>query len=224
MDILQFIIDNWLKLLPAAGTAVGVTFAAIPLFLIVGLVCAVVQLFFPRYGAPIVKAYLAVFRGTPLLIQVFWIFYGLPLIGLKLHPLLAGLLALTLNFGAYAAEIFRSGLMSVAVGQYEAGKVLGLGRILSLRKVALPQAFVVSAPALANQIIELFKNTSLLGLITVAELIRSGRQLSVATYNPLGSWLLVAAYYIVIAGVGIALIRRFERRANRRLVRLGVNA
>jgi His/Glu/Gln/Arg/opine family amino acid ABC transporter permease subunit len=218
MEVLNFISQHWRDLVPAAGVAVLVTIVTIPLFLGIGVASATAQLYGGKTGARTVGAYLAIFRGTPLLIQVFWIFYGLPLIGIRLPPIAAGILALALNFGAYSSEIVRSGLTSVAPGQHEAAKMLGMTRWQSLRRVVFPQAFVVSAPALANQVIELFKNTSLLGLITVAELIRAGRQLAVVTYNQMGSWMLVACFYIIIAGAASIAMRRFEKRTNRALV------
>jgi amine acid ABC transporter, permease protein, 3-TM region, His/Glu/Gln/Arg/opine family len=218
MEVLDFIDKHWLDLVPAAGIAVLVTIATIPLFLSVGVASATAQLYGGKLGARIAGVYLAVFRGTPLLIQVFWIFYGLPLVGIRLPPIAAGIIALALNFGAYSSEIIRSGLSAVPPGQHEAAKMLGMTRWQSLRRVVFRQAFVVSAPALANQVIELFKNTSLLGLITVAELIRAGRQLGVATYNPMGSWMLVACFYIIIAGAASIAMRRFEKRTNRVLV------
>lgn len=221
MKILEFFAQHWRELIPPAGVAVLVTLITIPIFLSIGTLSATSQVYGGRLAKRIVNVYLAIFRGTPLLIQVFWIFYGLPLIGIRLHPIVAGVLALSLNFGAYASEIVRSGLGSVAKGQYEAATMLGMTRRQALRRVVFPQALVVSAPSLINQVIELFKNTSLLGLITVAELIRAGRQLGVSTYDPMSSWLLVATFYVVIAGLAAFGMRRFERRINRALVSTG---
>ncbi|WP_239098738.1 amino acid ABC transporter permease [Micromonospora qiuiae] len=219
--MIEFFAQHWRELVPPAGVAILVTLITIPIFLAIGAWSATSQLYGGRLAKRVVNSYLAVFRGTPLLIQVFWIFYGLPLIGIRLHPIVAGILALSLNFGAYASEIVRSGLNSVAHGQHEAATMLGMTRRQSLRRVIFPQALVVSAPALANQVIELFKNTSLLGLITVAELIRGGRQLGVVTFDPMASWILVAAFYVVIAGLAAFGMRRFERRLNRALVSTG---
>lgn len=221
MDTLNFFADHWSSLLSGAATAILITVATVPLVLAIAATTASLRVFAPRAVAFLPACYVLLFRGTPLLVQVFWIFYALPFVGIRLDPIPAGILALALNFGAYSSEILRGALKSVHRGQLDAATMLGLKRSKTIRRVIIPQALVIATPALINQTIELFKNTSVLGLIAVVELVRQGRDLLVLTNNPLAVWLLVAAFYLVIAVPASRAMRRLEKRSSARIATEG---
>ena len=156
--------------------------------------------------------YVEVFRGTPLLIQLFIIFYGLPHFGIKLAPLAAAVIGLGLNYAAYEAENYRAGLLSVAKGQWEACQALGLSKAQSLRHVILPQAFRVSLPPVTNDFLSILKDSSLVSVISMVELTKVYGQLASATYDWLGLGLLTAAMYFLIGLPFVMLARRVERK------------
>ena len=148
--------------------------------------------------------YIDIIRGTPLLLQLFYIYYGLPEMGVVINGFVAGVLGLTLNFGAYLAELFRSGIQSVDAGQYEAARALGL------RRIVLPQALRTIFPALGNYALVLIKETSLVAVISVYELMRAGEMLAGATFQALTVYTMVGVIYFVLCSVLAYLFRRSE--------------
>jgi len=179
--------------------------------LILGLLVALVRISKYKFLSTLVSFYIDLFRGTPLLVQIIIIFYALPDLGIRLDRYPAGIVALTLNNGAYVAEIFRAGIESIAKGQTEAGRSLGLSYLQTMRKVILPQAFKRSLPPLTNSLIALLKDTSLVSVIGVQELLKQGRQLQtwLANSTPL---LGVALMYFIIIYPLIKLVQQLERR------------
>ncbi|GAB1575442.1 amino acid ABC transporter permease [Bordetella petrii] len=158
------------------------------------------------------RCYIEVIRGTPLLLQLFYIYYGLPELGVVINAFVAGVLGLTLNFGAYLAELFRSGIQSVDAGQYEAARALGLGKVQRLRNIVLPQALRTIFPALGNYALVLVKETSLVAVISVYELMRAGEMLAGATFQALTVYTLVGIIYFCMCAVLSYLFRRSEKR------------
>ena len=150
------------------------------------------------------RVYIDIIRGTPLLLQLFYIYYGLPEMGVVINGFVAGVLGLTLNFGAYLAELFRSGIQSVDAGQYEAARALGL------RRIVLPQALRTIFPALGNYALVLIKETSLVAVISVYELMRAGEMLAGATFQALTVYTMVGVIYFVLCSVLAYLFRRSE--------------
>jgi polar amino acid transport system permease protein len=160
--------------------------------------------------------YIELFRDVPVLIQLIWFFYALPvLIGVQLTPFVATALALALNTSAYCAEIFRGGIESMARGQSEAAKALGMTRRTSLRRIILPQVIRRMLPAFTNRAIELAKVTSLASVLSVHELMYQGRLLSSVYYRPLEILTTVAAIYFVLIWPGSFLAARLETRLAR---------
>ena len=131
-----------------------------------------------------VAFYISFIRGTPLLVQIFLIYYVLPVFGLNLGPFTAGIVAITLNSAAFVTEILRGGLASVPIGQFEAAKSLGVSGIALWRKIILPQTFITSIPPLVNEFTMVLKATALLSVITVVELMRVSQQIYSANYHP----------------------------------------
>jgi L-cystine transport system permease protein len=146
--------------------------------LVLALAVALARLSKVRVLAALGRAYVSVIRGTPLLVQLFVIFYGLPTIGVKLDPWPSAIIAFSLNVGGYAAEIIRAAILSVPKGQWEAAHMIGMSNRLALRRIIVPQAARVSVPPLSNTFISLVKDTSLASLILVTELFRKSQEIA----------------------------------------------
>jgi glutamine transport system permease protein len=144
------------------------------------------------------KAYIDVVRATPLLAQLYFLYFGLPRLGFVLPELVVGILALSLNSGAYVAEIIRAGILSIPHGQVEASVASGMTYVQRMRLVILPQAFKVTIPPLLGQAIVLVKDSALLSLISVAELTRAGQLLASDRFMPAEGFLTIAAFYLLL--------------------------
>ncbi len=172
-----------------------------------GLFMAVLRVFGPPVAAWPVLAFIEVIRGTPLLIQLFIIFYGLPSIGIRFSPLWAAVIGLGLNYAAYEAENYRAGIQSIPRGQLDAALALGLTRVQTIRKIVLPQAVRLVIPPVTNDFIALLKDSSLVSVITMVELTKMYGQLAATNYDYIGIGLLTAAIYFVL-GLPIARLSR----------------
>jgi cystine transport system permease protein len=159
--------------------------------------------------------YVSVMRGTPLLVQIFVIYYGLPGIGIEFTPVTAGVLALSLNSGAYLSESLRGAIVSIRHDQWRASFSLGLGYGQTLAHVVLPQALRVAVPSMSNTLISLIKDTSLVSVITVTELMLATKEVIATTFQPLPLYLAAAAIYWMLSLVFEQLQRVAERRLNR---------
>ncbi|HEU4851776.1 MAG TPA: amino acid ABC transporter permease [Telluria sp.] len=161
------------------------------------------------------SVYVSAMRGTPLLVQLFVIYYGLPSIGIEFTPVTAGVLALSLNAGAYLSESLRGAIQSIGQGQWRASYSLGLGYWQSLVHVVLPQALRVAAPSMSNTLISLIKDTSLVSVITMTELMLSTKEVIASTFQPLPLYIAAACIYWVMS-LGFEHLQRIaERRLNR---------
>jgi polar amino acid transport system substrate-binding protein len=152
-------------------------------------------------------AFIEVIRGTPLLIQLFMIFYGLPTLGIRLSPLWAAMIGLGINYAAYEAENYRAGIQSIPRGQLDAALALGLTRIQTIRKIILPQAVRLVIPPVTNDFIALLKDSSLVSVITMVELTKVYGQLASTYYDYIGIGLITAAIYFLL-GLPIARLSR----------------
>ena len=159
--------------------------------------------------------YVSVFRGTPLLVQLFVVYYGLPSIGIEFTPVMAGVLTLSLNAGAYLSESLRGAIDAVAQGQWRAAYSPGLGWGQTLRHVVLPQALRVAVPSMSNTLISLIKDTSLVSVITMTELMLVTKELISVTFRPLPLYVAAAIIYWMLSLFFEGLQRRAERRLNR---------
>ena len=157
-------------------------------------------------------AYIEVIRGTPLLMQLIFIYYGLPSVGIVLDAYAAGILGLSLNSAAYVGEIFRAGIQSVAKGQVEAARASGLTYAQSMRYVVLPQALRVVLPPLTNEFVAMLKDTSLVSTLAVAELLRIGREMQAWKSNTFSPFAGVALIYLSMTIPMTKLARHFEKR------------
>lgn len=155
--------------------------------------------------------YVEVFRGTSLLVQLFWIYFVLPMFGVTFSAMTAAILTLGLNYGAYVSEVVRSGIESVSEGQTEAAIALNMSRRQRMRRIILPQAFILMVPNLGNQLIELFKGTSLVSLITLTDLTYQGELLNGSTFESTKIYASLLLIYFVLAWPltkGMALLER----------------
>jgi len=161
------------------------------------------------------RVYVSFFRGTPLLVQLFLIYYGLPSIGLELSPLAAALIGFSLNMAAYACEILRSAISSIDRGQWEAAASIGMTRAQTLRRTILPQAARTALPPLGNSFISLVKDTALAATIQVPELFRQAQLVTARTFEIFAMYLTAALIYWVLASILAHFQNRLEQRANR---------
>jgi cystine transport system permease protein len=182
----------------AVTGTIPLTLASFALGLALALVVALMRLSRNGVLSGVARFYVSVIRGTPLLVQLFVIFYGLPTIGVKLDPWPSAIIAFSLNVGGYAAEIIRAAILSVPKGQWEAGHTIGMSRGQSLRRIILPQAARVSVPPLSNTFISLVKDTSLASLILVTELFRNAQQIAAFSQEFMVLYLEAALVYWVI--------------------------
>jgi len=155
--------------------------------------------------------YIYVIRGTPALIQLFFIYFGLPSIGINLSALASGVIGLSLNSAGYIGEIMRGGIEAIPEGQWEAGKVLGMSYVKSMRHIILPQAIRNMLPAVGNEFVTLIKESSLLSTLAIAELTMVGQQVRSATYASFETFIIVGALYLLmttITGMGLRCIEK----------------
>ncbi|HEV7168548.1 MAG TPA: amino acid ABC transporter permease [Micrococcaceae bacterium] len=215
--------SNWDLFWSSLGPIVtGAITGTIPLTLasfVLGLILALIMALMRISGNPVLagiaRFYISVIRGTPLLVQLFVIFYGLPAIGVKLDPWPSAIIAFSLNVGGYAAEVIRAAILSVPKGQWEAAHTIGMNHRQSLVRIILPQAARVSVPPLSNTFISLVKDTSLASLILVTELFRQAQQVAAFSQEFMLLYLEAAAVYWVICLVLSSAQSLLEKRLDR---------
>ena len=196
--VITILQESFFKILiPGLTYTIPLTLISFAIGLVLAIAVALVQVGKIRILTPVVKFYVWVIRGTPLLVQIFIIFYGLPNAGIVLDALPAAIIAFSLNVGAYASETLRAAILSVPPGQIEAGYSLGMTYFQALHRIILPQAFKVSVPSLFNSFIGLVKDTSLAANITVAEMFMVTQRIAARTFEPLALYLEVAAIYLI---------------------------
>ena len=180
-----------------------------------GLLTALVRLFAPVWVSLIARFYVWIFRGTPMLVQLFVIFYGLPSAGIYLDAFTAAVIGFSLNVGAYSSEVIRAVISSVPKGQWEAAYSIGMSWRQALTRTILPQATRTAVPPLSNTFISLVKDTSLAAAITVPELFQSAQRIVATTYEPLVLYIEAALIYLALSTVLSHLQARLEKRFRR---------
>ena len=202
-------------LLEGAGLTIMISAVAMVVAAILGLALAALSQAPGRLARRLVAAYVEVFRNTPLLIQIFIVYFGLPQLGLKLSPFLSGLSALVFYAAAYNTEIFRAGLEAVPRGQLEAARSLGLSALATLRWITVPQALRISFPALGNNLVSLVKNSSLVSTIGMVELMFVANDISFNNFRTFEIYGTTAVIYVLL----VLGLTRLLRVAERRLLR-----
>ncbi|MFD1197966.1 amino acid ABC transporter permease [Brucella gallinifaecis] len=191
-----------------SAAALGLAFA-----LIIGIFAGISRFQNRNYLSRIITVYISIVRNTPLLVQVYFIYFGLPACGITLSAFWTGVIALTFNSGAYIAEMVRGGLSAIPKGQSEAASALGLSQHLQLRKVLLPQAAPVILPAVTGQFVQLIKDTSLLYTIAVLEITKAADDVANESYQFLPAYLVSCVLYIIICVTLNVLVDIYENRA-----------
>ncbi|MGV5289194.1 amino acid ABC transporter permease [Pseudomonas aeruginosa] len=197
------------------GAMYTVLFAAVSMVLglILGFSVAVVRVTKVPVVSQIAAVYVSAFRGTPLLVQIFVLYYGLPSVGIEFTPVTAGILALTLNVAAYLSESMRGAILGIDKGQWEAGLSVGLTWGQTLWNIITPQALRLAVPSLSNSLISLIKDTSLISVITVTELMLATKEVIAEPFQPLPLYLAAAGIYWLLS----ALFERVQKALENRL-------
>ena len=160
-----------------------------------------------------VQIYTWIFRGTPLLLQLFFVYYGLPVIGVTLEPFTAASITFIVNYSAYTCEIFRGSILGVNKGQYEAAQVLGYNYCQTMLKIVLPQSLITAIPSLSNEAIALIKDTSLVSAIGMAEILRNSKEIVTREFS-ITPFILCAAIYLFLSTVIILILKNIEKKVS----------
>ena len=210
---LQLMIDSFWPLLSAGLIfTVPLTLITFVLGILLGFLVALARLYGPTPLVVLVRFYVWLIRGTPLLVQLFLIFYGLPSAGIVLDAFTAAVIGFTLNIGAYSSEIIRATLAAIPKGQWEAAYSIGMNWPQVMWRVILPHAARIAVPPLSNTFISLVKDTSLAAAVTVPELFQAAQRLASVTYEPLILYIETAIIYLLFSSVLSTLQDRLERR------------
>ena len=198
------------------GALVTIQFSVLALFFgtIFGVFIGTMRIAPNRIMSSIAASYIYVIRGTPLLIQLYFIYFGLPSIGIYLSAFVSGVLGLTINAAGYIGEIVRGGVEAIPKGQWEAGKVLGLSHDKTLRFIILPQALRNMLPPLGNEFVTLIKESSLLSTIAILELTMAGQQIRSKTFAAFETFIVIGLIYLIMTSVTSLLLRQIEKRWN----------
>ncbi len=199
-------------LLPGLTMTIPLTAISFSLAMIIAVAVALVQFAHIRVLSQIARFYVWVVRGTPLLVQLFVVFYGLPNVGILIDPFPAAVLVFSLNEGAYCSETVRAALESVPPGQMEAGQCVGMSYLQVMRRIILPQALRIAFPSLSNSLIAMVKDTSLAANITVTEMFMVTQRIVARTYEPLILYIEVGLIYLLFCTVLTKVQRLVEKR------------
>lgn len=210
---LEIFLRFWPDLLQGAGMTLLLTAEGLAAGFVLGLLAALGRAYGGKVWRALAVGYIELFRGTPLLMQVFLLYYGLPGLGITLSREWAAFLALGLNSGAYQAEYLRGSILAIGEGQMLAGRAIGLSKWGTVWHVILPQALRLAIPAWANEPVSLLKSTAVVFLIAVPELMAKAKAIAARTYDPMGAYLAAAVIYLVMVYLLDAFMKWSERKA-----------
>ena len=209
------LVDSFGKILiPGLTITIPLTAISFSIALVIAVVTAMVQFANVKVLKQIARFYVWVIRGTPLLVQLFVVFYGLPNVGIIIDPCPAAVLVFSIEEGAYCAETMRAALEAVPAGQMEAGQCVGMSYLQVMRRIVLPQALRTAFPPLSNSLIAMVKDTSLAANITVVEMFMTTQQIVARTYEPLALYIEVGLIYLLFCTILTKLQRVGEKRLN----------
>lgn len=218
MSLFEFVSQYWPRLLSGTGITVAQFLLSSVVAIILALVFALMKMSSNKLVKGVAVTYIEVFRGTSLLVQLYWIFFVLPLFGVTLEKFTAGYIAIGMNAGAYGAELVRGGIMSVPKGQWEAALAINMSSAKRMWRIILPQAVGIMLPPWGNLLIEILKGTALVSLISVTDLMFEAKQINASTYlsaQIFGTALII--YYIIARVMFTPLMRWFEGFMARKL-------
>lgn len=213
-DFIQFFINSLPNLLSGLGYTLLLTFVSITAGFFLGIALALGRVYGNRVVNGFCVGYIELIRGTPLLVQLFIIYFGLPSVGVIFSPLEAALLGLALNSGAYQAEYLRGSIQSVESGQMSAARALGMNKLQSIGHIILPQALRISIPAWSNEFIYLLQYSSIAYIIQVSELTAEGKFISATTFRYLEVFTMIAVIYLVLTIISTEIIDRVAKRVS----------
>lgn len=221
--ILGILADSFWPLMKAGLlTTVPLTLISFVLGMVVAFIVAMMRLSKIKVLSLIAQFYVWVIRGTPLLVQLFVIFYGLPRVGIVFSPFVSAVIGLVISEGAYNSEIIRAALQSIPKGQWEASHALGLKKIQTLTFVIVPQAALIAVPSLGNMFISLLKDTSLTAILTVREIFQIGQQIVAMTFEPLWLYLEVAVVYLIFSSILSKLQGILEKKLGKHMINTNI--
>ena len=209
----DLVVTSFPLLLLGAGVTIKITVMSVALGVLIGLFVGIARICRVKPLRFLAAVYVDFFRGTPLLVQIFLVYFALPVItGQRVDPFVAAIGSCGINSGAYVAEIFRAGIQSIDKGQMEAGRSLGMTWVQTMRYIIVPQAFKRVIPPLGNEFIALLKDSSLVSVIGFEELTRRGQLIIAKTYGSLEIWLSVAVIYLAMTLTISRFVAYLERR------------
>lgn len=209
------LVDSFDKILiPGLTMTIPLTVIAFSFAMVIAVAAALIQFAHVRILTPLTRFYIWIIRGTPLLVQLFVVFYGLPGVGVVLDPFPAAVIVFSINEGAYCAETMRAALEAVPRGQIEAGYCVGMNYLQIMRRIVLPQALRTAFPPLSNSLIAMVKDTSLASNITVMEMFMATQRIVARTYEPLALYIEVGFIYLLFSTALTRLQRVGEKRLN----------
>lgn len=189
-----------------------VAFVSLGIGILIGLPAAFARVYGPKWLQWIVTAFIEILRGTPVLVQLFLVYYGLPQFGVTFSAFTSAYIALGLNSGAYQTEYFRGAIQAIGSGQMMAARSIGMTRMQAIRHVIMPQALRLAIPAWSNEAVSMIKISSILYLIAVPEMMTVAKELLTRYYNPFQTYITVGIVYLIIIGVITILLNQLEKR------------
>ena len=217
--IIQLLISSFWPLMKAGlKMTVPLTLVSFALGMILAFVTAMCRISKNKLLSKTAQFYVWVIRGTPMIVQLFVIFYGLPKVGIMFSPIVSAIIGLTISEGAYDSEIIRAALTSIPKGQWEACHALGMSKLQTLLNVIIPQAALIAVPSLGNMFISLVKDTSLTAILTVREVFQIGQQIVAVTFEPLWIYLEVGVIDLIYSTVLSQLQGVLERKLGKHML------
>jgi len=211
-DFISFFAQSLPKLLDGLSITLFLTFLSLILGFLLGISLALGRIYTPKIISWLCIGYIEIIRGTPLLVQLFILYFGLPSVGIRLTPITAAVIGLSLNSGAYQAEYLRGSIQSIKSGQMIAARTLGMTKIQAVAHVILPQSLRTSIPAWSNELIYLLKYTSIAYIIQVVELTAEGKFIAADTFRYLEIFTMIAIIYLSLTVLFTEIIDRIEHR------------
>ncbi len=213
MSIFELFINNFPRLMSGLWVTIYVTLIALAIAAVLGICFGLMLISSNRILRGIAKVYVAIIRGTPIIVQAFFIYFGIPNVtGVRLDATTAGIITLSLNAGAYSAELVRGGIQSVPKGQMEAARSLGLSKSQAMTQVILPQAIRIMLPSIVNQCIITLKDSSILSVIGLTELTQTGRLIIANNFESFKMWIIVAIMYLIPILILTKISQTIEKR------------
>lgn len=212
-DFFDFFIRFLPDLLDGLGMTLLLTLEGLAAGLVLGMATSLARAYGNKFWKGLAVGYVELFRGTPLLVQLFLLYYGLPGIGITLSRELAAFLALGLNSGAYQAEYLRGSILAIGEGQMTAGRAIGMSKWQTVLHIILPQSLRLAIPAWANEPVSLLKSTAVVFLIAVPELMAQAKGIAARTYDPIGAYVAVSIVYLVVVYLLDAGLKWGERKS-----------